>query len=211
MPTILVLGHRAELPISYPSPVFRQSEGSRYLLYKYEYDTQNQLVKEVHYDGTGDGDSAIKTTYTYTYDTAGNILSETKTVGATSTSKTYSYEDGQWGDLLTKVNGVALTYDQSGNPLTYYNGTNTYTNLTWEHGRQLTSITTDGNTYNYTYDPDGIRTQKVVDGVTHTYYTLNGKVMRESFPYNGNTIIMDFCYDDTLVLLRCPKKSTGLR
>lgn len=174
----------------------RQSEGSRYLLYKYEYDTQNQLVKEVHYDGTGDGASAITATYTYTYDTAGNILSETKTAGTANSCKTYSYEDGQWRDLLTEVDGVSLTYDQSGNPLTYYNGTNTYTNITWEHGRQLASITTDGETYHYTYDPDGIRTQKVVDGVTHTYYTLNGKVMRESFPYNGNTIIMDFCYDE---------------
>ncbi len=180
----------------------RQSEGSRYLLYKYEYDTQNQLVKETHYDGTGDTTSDIKAVYTYTYDTAGNLRNESKSTYNSqgellnTTTKDYAYGNSQWRDLLTEVGGVALTYDQSGNPLTYYNGTKTYTNLTWEHGRQLASITTGGKTYHYAYDPDGIRTQKVVDGVTHPYYTLNGKVMRESFPYDGNTIIMDFCYDE---------------
>ena len=40
--------------------------------------------------------------------------------------------------------------------------------------------------------PTADRTQKTVDGVTHTYYTLNGKLMRESFPYSDTTIIMDF-------------------
>ena len=169
------------------------------LLYEYGYDTQNQLVSEIHYDGNGN----IAAEYSYTYDTAGNIRSETKTVGtAVVYEKEYSYTDGQWADLLTRVENKttntinSITYDGSGNPLSYYNGNKTYTNLTWEHGRQLKSITTGGKTYNYTYDLDGIRTQKVVDGVTHTYYTLNGKVMRESFPYNGNTIIMDFCYDE---------------
>ena len=59
-------------------------------------------------------------------------------------------------------------------------------------GRQLASITTGGNTYSYSYDLDGIRTQKIVDGVTHTYITQNGKVVRESY---GNTV-MDFIYDN---------------
>ncbi len=181
----------------------RQSEGSYYLLYKYEYDTQNQLVKETHYDGTGDTASDIKAVYTYTYDTAGNIRYEKKTVTTgnettTAYEKEYSYTNSQWKDLLTSVKNKttnttnSITYDESGNPLTYRNGSKTYTDLTWEHGRQLTSITTGGKTYSYTYGLDGIRTQKVVDGVTHTYYTLNGKLVRESFPYDGNTITMDF-------------------
>ena len=38
-------------------------------------------------------------------------------------------------------------------------------------GRQLTSITTGGKTTTYAYDADGIRTEKVVGGVTHHYVT----------------------------------------
>ena len=41
-----------------------------------------------------------------------------------------------WGDLLTSYNGVAITYDEIGNPLSYYNGEN-YT-FTW-NGRRLVS------------------------------------------------------------------------
>jgi len=199
----LITGYKYEYDALGNIVEIRQSEGSKYLLYKYEYDTQNQLIKETHYDGTGDTTSDIKAIYTYTYDTAGNLRNESKSTYNSqgelinTTTKDYTYGNSQWRDLLTEVGGVALTYDQSGNPLTYYNGIKTYSSLTWEHGRQLASITTDGKTYHYAYDPDGIRTQKVVDDVTHTYYTLNGKVMRESFPYNGNTIIMDFCYDES--------------
>ena len=58
-------------------------------------------------------------------------------------------------------------------------------------------MTVGSKTATYAYDADGIRTQKIVDGVTHTYYTLNGKLMRESFPYSDTTIIMDFIYDES--------------
>ena len=62
------------------------------------------------------------------------------------------------------------------------------------HGRQLTSITTGGKTTTYAYDADGIRTEKVVGGVTHHYVTRGGKLMRESFLSGSAEIIMDFGY-----------------
>ena len=49
-------------------------------------------------------------------------------------------------------------------------------------------MTVGSKTATYAYDADGIRTQKTVDGVTHTYYTLNGKLMRESFPYRRSQV-----------------------
>ena len=192
----------------------RRAEGSNNLLYAYAYDSQNQLVREDHYDGNGDQPSNITVSYTYSYDTAGNILSETKTVysqtGIASTSgKTYAYGNESWQDLLTDVNGSPIIYEGqtytngtvggnvvSGNPIRYTNGTKTYTDLTWEHGRQLTSITTGNKTFTYDYDAEGIRTQKVVDGVVHTYITQNGRVIQESFPYGSSTVIMIFTYDD---------------
>ena len=187
----------------------RRADGAHNLLYKYAYDVQNQLLSEVHYDENGDTASNITASYSYTYDTAGNLRSESKTVNGETTTKNYSYSTGDWKDLLTAVGGAPIVYEGqtysngtvsgeaiSGNPIRYTNGTKTYTNLNWQHGRQLASITTGSKTYTYDYDAEGIRTQKVVDGVTHTYYTLNGKVVRESFPYGDTTIIMHFVYDE---------------
>ncbi len=194
---VLVTGYKYEYDEVGNIVEIRQSEGSRYLLYKYEYDTLNQLVKETHYDGTGDTESDITAVYTYTYDTAGNLRSETKKVGTATTSKSYTYSTGDWKDLLTAVGGTTISYDGAGNPTNYYNGVKTFSNLSWEQGKHLTGITTGSKTYSYSYDLDGIRTQKVVDGVTHSYITQNGKVVRESFPYGDTTIIMDFIYDES--------------
>ena len=179
-----------------------QSQSPFNLLVEYTYDSQNQLTREVHYDGAGTADSNITKSYTYAYDTAGNILSEAKTEGGTTTTKTYSYTNTQWRDLLTGVTvntgtEQTLSYDGSGNPTSYYNGEKNYTNLTWQQGRDLTSVTVGGATTTYAYDMDGIRTQKTVGGVVHTYVTQNGKLVRESFPYGTTTIIMDFIYDES--------------
>ena len=40
----------------------------------------------------------------------------------TTVTKTLSYTDSEWGDLLTSYDGLAITYDEIGNPLSYYNG-----------------------------------------------------------------------------------------
>ncbi|MBR4308271.1 MAG: hypothetical protein IKT58_01615, partial [Oscillospiraceae bacterium] len=191
----------------------RQAEGNGNLLYAYTYDSLNELVTEQHYDGNGDQETNLTASYTYTYDTAGNIRTESKTLytgtGSTTTTKTYTYGNGTWQDLLTAVNGAPIAYEGqtysngtvtgqaiSGNPIYYTNGAKTYTNLTWEHGRQLASITTGTGTSTYDYDAEGIRTRKIVDGVPHTYVTLNGRVVQESFPYGGSTVILLFTYDE---------------
>ena len=174
-----------------------------YTLVAYEYDAQNQLTKETYYNGEGTAAGNITRTISYTYDTAGNILSETKTVGSKTTTKTFSYTDSNWKDLLTAVNGLSITYDASGNPETYYTGSvdrrgnaEVY-DMYWGNGRQLTDVETDdGQTrsqISYGYDADGIRSWKAVDGEIHTYLTQGGKVMRETV---GSTV-MDFAYDES--------------
>ena len=180
-----------------------QSTGHFYPLVAYEYDAQNQLTKETYYDGNGTAAGNITRTISYTYDTAGNILSETKTVNDKTTTKTFSYTDSNWKDLLTAVNGLSITYDASGNPETYYTGSvdrrgnaEVY-DMYWGNGRQLTDVETDdGQTrsrISYGYDADGIRSWKAVDGEIHTYLTQGGKVMRETV---GSTV-MDFAYDES--------------
>lgn len=159
---------------------------------RYTYDGQNQLRTETRYTYSSNTDTTgTSVTYTYNYDTAGNLQSVQKN-GATV--QTYTYGDSQWRDLLTKVGGTTISYDASGNPKNWYNGT-TYTGLTWKNGRQLAQITTGGRTSAYRYDADGIRTYKKVGSVAHEYRTLNGKVVYEKIGSGSTAKIMIFSYD----------------
>ena len=43
----------------------------------------------------------------------------------------YTYGNNEWPDQLTTYNGQTITYDNSGNPLSYVNGLE----FTWSRGR----------------------------------------------------------------------------
>ena len=159
---------------------------------RYTYDNQNQLKTETRYTYSSNTDTTgSPVTTTYTYDTAGNILSVT----SNSATLTYTYGDANWRDLLTAVGGTTISYDGSGNPTNWYNGTTSYSDLTWKNGRQLTQLTTSGKTSKYTYDADGIRSTKDVNGTKHEYRTLNGKVVWEKIGEGTSAKIMVFSYD----------------
>ena len=85
--------------------------------------------------------------------------------------KTYGYTDSTWGDLLTSFNGQTITYDEIGNPLQYRDGMS----FTWSKGRQLQSITKDGLNASYTYDENGLRISKTVNGITTKIFRANGQ------------------------------------
>ena len=139
----------------------RESTGDFNKLVEYAYDSQNQLVKESYYTP---GNEKPYDVYDYSYDTAGNLLRVTKNG---TVIQTYTYGDAQWHDLLTAVNGQAITYDASGNPLSYGGWS-----FGWQNGRQLktASKTSDGKTetLEYAYDADGIRTRKTYTVETFT-------------------------------------------
>ena len=65
--------------------------------------------------------------------------------------------------------------------------------MEWSNGRELTHAEDAAGTYDldYTYDMNGLRTSKEVNGVTHTYIYAGGKLIRETY---GDTV-MDFVYD----------------
>ena len=143
----------------------RESTGDFSKLVEYAYDSQNQLTSEAYYKS---GEAKAYLTYYYTYDTAGNLLTVSQKEGDTTTLlQTYTYGDAQWHDLLTAVNGQAITYDASGNPLSYGGWS-----FGWQNGRQLktASKTSDGKTetLEYSYDADGIRTSKTYTVETFT-------------------------------------------
>ena len=160
----------------------------------YAYDKQSQLTGATYYTYSGSSTTPTTTTaYAYTYDGAGNILTEKKN-GATV--RTYTYGDSGWNDLLTKVNGTTIGYDAIGNPTNYYNGVKTMTNLTWVQGRQLKQLTVGGAAVSYTYDANGIRTEKSAGGVTYEYITQSGKLVREKATKGSKVYVMDFFYDN---------------
>lgn len=149
----------------------------------YMYDRFNQLIcednfpdntmTEFSYDGIGNITS--KTTYNYT------TLDLIKDV-------TYRYgKDGKsgWNNLLTGVdlngNGSyssneTISYDAIGNPTSYLGNT-----LTW-FGRQLTGYSNSNQNITYTYDADGYRASKTVNGQTTTYQYVNGMLVYECRP-----------------------------
>ena len=131
----------------------------------YRYDAQSQLT----------GETLSDRSYAYTYDTAGNILSKKETRGGTTTTHTYTYGNAQWKDLLTKYDGVTVTYDAIGNPLKYRGMT-----FTWANGRELRSAGAGGAYMLYTYGADGLRTQKTVGAnEIHSYGWSGGRLVYE--------------------------------
>ena len=92
----------------------------------------------------------------------------------------------KWGDLLVAFNGNAITYDEIGNPLSYYNGAT----FGWT-GRRLTSATYNGSIYAFTYDDNGARQSKTQNGTVTTYYYDGNKLVAE---VTGNEIVV-YLYD----------------
>ena len=166
----------------------RESTGDFNKLVEYAYDSQNQLVKESYYNP---GNEKPYDVYDYSYDTAGNLLRVTKNG---TVIQTYTYGDAQWHDLLTAVNGQAIPYDASGNPLSYGGWS-----FGWQNGRQLktASKTSDGKTetLEYSYDADGIRTSKTYTVETFTQlpdytvtFTADGATVKTMTVEDGYTL-----------------------
>jgi len=160
----------------------------------YEYDSLNQLIRV--------NDEKAGKTYTYSY-TNGNITEcneydyTTAELNVPLSTKTWTYDDSTWSDLLTNYNGTPITYDEIGNPLTIGEKS-----LTW-NGRQLQSITDSNSEIAYTYNGDGLRTSKTVNGKT-TEYFYNGSILAGQktgndtlvFMYDNNSDIFGFIYND---------------
>ena len=84
-------------------------------------------------------------------------------------------------------NGYDIIYDEIGNPLSYMGYT-----LTQQNGRQLASLSGNGTTASYTYDVDGLRTSKTVNGVKHEYYYVGSRLQYETL---GGSSALWYFYD----------------
>ena len=126
----------------------------------------------------------------FEYDASGNIIAIYERRKNTSLRQVASYD---YDDLNQ------LTHDAIGNPTNYCNSHSLYSNMVWKNGRQLCEVFVDGPNDNidvsYSYDAEGIRTQKTANGVVHSYITQNGKVVRETIGTGSTAKVLDFIYD----------------
>ncbi len=176
----------------------------------YTYNDLSQLVTETHGD----------TTTTYTYDDFGNITSITVTVPREETvpdpgfgpiihwsldrpqiidSKVFEYENSQNNDRLTSLDGTAITYDDIGNPLNYYNGTSYC--FAWR-GKRLTSATVGAKTMSFSYNDEGVRTRKTINGVETKYYLFGSQIMSEKTDTRTIVYIYDATYSPIGMMYR---------
>jgi len=162
-PTIILMMQTVILP--------RLSKTVGKLTNKYVYDSLNELKEEYDY--------VNKFYINYSYDGAGNLQNKYEQAldlnygypTGTQNGNTYEYTDTSWKDKVTKVNGSNISYDANGNPLTYRDGMS----FEWENGRILKKISTSDKSVQMSYDSNGMRTQKSVDGVKTNYYYDSNK------------------------------------
>ena len=149
----------------------------------YVYDKQNQLVRV--------NNQAGNFTHTWAYDNAGNIRTRTEyayttgTLGTPTDTVQYTYTDESWGDLLTGYDGTAITYDGIGNP----NALDGWS-FTWEHGRELATMSNGTTTWTNTYNADGLRTKRTNGSTTYSYVYTGSTLLQMTV--GGNTLYFNY-------------------
>ena len=171
---------------------------------QYSYDDLGQLIAESIDTPT------LNVGYIYTYDSAGNIVSKKQYTTSGTEILSYTYSDSAWGDLLVySPDGNDVGYDEIGNPI--YIGYYAADEELWEYGYQLTwngrqlekiqnfeyygESVTDFTAY--TYNADGIRTSKTVNGVKHEYILNGSQILAETWYQSGVAYLLVYLYDET--------------
>lgn len=157
---------------------------------EYVYDEYGRLTEEYNY--------ALSRAYKFTYDNGGNITTKetyciTGGTVADTSAKTdiYDYstvasgygQNSAWKDQLKSYNGVAIKYDESGNPLNYLGKV-----MTWR-GRKLMGI--DGVAMDYDYN--GLRVKKG----DKTYYWQSSNLIMERWFRSGSEHYIYYYYDES--------------
>ncbi len=177
----------------------------------YEYNSGGQLSEM-----TGTGGDLIEA---YTYDPAGNVISETKGNG---TSTDYLYNaDGDVTEITNLAPGgsvnsqMTYAYNVVGDVASMTSGDVT-TTYGYDADGELTSASSPVDTIVYAYDPDGNRTSVTDNGVV-TDYTSNSmneyaRVGDTSYQYdaNGNLIAATTNGETTTYTFNALNQLTGV-
>ena len=84
-------------------------------------------------------------------------------------------------DKLIKINNTDVLYDLNNNPIRIGNDI-----LEWENGRELKSYINCNYNCEYTYDYNGNRTSKTINGIKTNYYLEKNQIVIER---TGNNVI----------------------
>jgi len=183
----------------------KKSDGTVLDSYSYEYDAAHNQTQKT--DGKGittytyDALNRLLTVTepagkctTYAYDAAGNRISETTVLGANTTATTYTYNNQNClTGTTTKLNNIttetsAYGYDNNGNTLTvtktsYIGGVAQPVQVTahaYDLRNQLISTQTpESSSISNTYNGEGLRVSKSVNGVLTRYLYEYDKVVLE--------------------------------
>ena len=134
---------------------------------RYEYDELNRLIRE--------DNRLLNKTVVYKYDKAGNILLKknyayslsdiTPSIKPRSLNE-YIY-DCDNRDRLISYDGKLFDYDEMGRPKIYKNN-----ELEWNNkGQLLLYSNEDLDIFEYSYDSNGVRNKKIINGIETTYIT----------------------------------------
>ena len=145
------------------------------LIYEYSYNSNNHLDTEINYK--------YNRKYKYFYNDKFNLIKiqESNLYDLLLKEDIFEYTNSSWEDQVTKYNNKAITYDELGNIKTYNGKT-----FEWANARELVKITGNDSIINYVYNVDGIRTKKIVNGITTDYVLDGNNVIIEN--RNGNVI-----------------------
>lgn len=167
------------------------------------YDSKG-FVTSVQYNGK---------TYEYTYDIAGRLKTETvnnvtkeytynayNTIISVSTGgaiEGYSYDTfGRITSYIENNNSAKyFIYDQMGNPVLYKGASPEGTNMVWSQGRKLESGLLNGNEFLYSYDMNGLRYKKVVNGNITEYYLDGSTIIAENRKTGNTDNLIYYVYD----------------
>ena len=130
----------------------------------YEYDANSQLVKQTDMNG-----ETVVNSFTYTYDTAGNISNiKSENVAQGTVNVTSAEMEYDSANRLIKYNGQEVKYDSNGN-MTYGPLNGEMATFTYDCRNRLISA---GNT-SYEYDAENNRIAVITDSVRTDYVVEN--------------------------------------
>ncbi|MCL2286884.1 MAG: AHH domain-containing protein [Firmicutes bacterium] len=157
-----------------------------FLALEFVYDRQTgQLLKAIDY--------VNNITYSHVFDDFGNILSRTIEKPSGTEVFVYEYGNPEWRDQLTAFNGSPIHYDMSGNMVRGLG-----MRLFWENN-QLRQLYVDGNSLSFTYNAEGFRNSRTLNGETTTFQlSANGIVLAEHSS-NGQNIVYLFDHDENRI------------
>jgi len=144
---------------------------------RFKYDNLNRLIRE--------DNQRLNCSYTYTYNSNGNITSKyvyaytTGDLGTPISVINYGYNLNDHKDQLVSWNGYSFSYDNAGNPLTYKGNT-----LSWNNSNKLSKFMFNSSKYlNFEYNGSGIRREKV--------YVNSNSTIRHTYTYHDNKLYLE--------------------